>query len=130
MEGLPVNTSLYSLLIPFDNIGKVGYSHDFGLVKAGKENHYLALLESVFGMAGKMGQSTWPLAIANALRLNKEQREADVLGAQMLDERIKARLPYNLFRFLFCHAQVIDPRQSLGRFSRQGRHREVLPGRL
>lgn len=89
LEGKPVNTSLFSLLIPFDNIGKVGYSYEFGLITKGQENRYLECLESVFGAGGQLGQADWPMGIAKALDLSKEQIEADKLGIQLVDDRIQ-----------------------------------------
>lgn len=44
----PVDKSLFSKLIAFDNVGRVGISKDFGLVGEGKETQYLSLIEWLF----------------------------------------------------------------------------------
>lgn len=91
--GKPVNTSLYSLLIPFDNIGKVGYSHNFGTVKAGCENRLVGLMETNFKAAGRLGQLAWPLGIAQRLGLSRDVKEFDNLIESLADERIEV-LPH------------------------------------
>lgn len=87
--GRPVNTSLYSLLIPFDNIGKVGYSHHFGTVKAGCENRIVNLMETNFRAAGELGQLAWPLGIVQRLGLSRDATEFDGLVVNLADKRIK-----------------------------------------
>lgn len=65
--GQMVDTSLYSLLISFDNMGRIGFSREFGLVKAGKESHYLELFEWLFGSIAILGSSFgWPVPLAQA----------------------------------------------------------------
>ncbi len=44
----PVEASVYSMLIPFDSMGKVGFSKAFHGVKLGKENDMLHYLEAIF----------------------------------------------------------------------------------
>ncbi|KAK4205494.1 putative cytochrome P450 E-class, group I [Triangularia verruculosa] len=86
-KGAPVNTSLFSLLIPFDHMGKVGFSHEFRSVEAGEENRMLHLLESLFGQFGRTGELCWPLSIAKDLNLGKEAAEFDQLTMEMADRR-------------------------------------------
>lgn len=47
-KGAPINTSLFSLLVSFDNMGKVDFSLEFGTLEAGKEDLMLNLLETMF----------------------------------------------------------------------------------
>ncbi|KUI67260.1 Tryprostatin B 6-hydroxylase [Cytospora mali] len=62
--GQAVDDSLFSLLISFDNMGRVGFSREFGLVTAGKESHYLELIEWLFGSIAVLGSSFgWPVPI-------------------------------------------------------------------
>lgn len=89
LEGQPIDTSLYSLLIPFDNMGKMGYSTDFETVKAGKEDRMLHLIETTFSAFGKLGQLSWPVALAKDLNLSPEQTEFEQLAARLADEREK-----------------------------------------
>lgn len=58
LQGSPLNISLYSMLISFDNMGRVGYSKEWGVIKAGHANNMLSLLEVLTRLAGKLGQIT------------------------------------------------------------------------
>lgn len=87
-EGKPVNTSLFSLLIPFDIMGKMGYSKDFGTVKAGVENHMLEMIESTFRAIGLTGTVTWPIDLSARFKLGKEQIEFEKMASDMVDERL------------------------------------------
>ncbi len=98
LKGEPVDTSLYSLLIPFDNMGKAGYSTDFGTVKAGKEDRMIHLIEVMFASIGALGQLTWPIAVAQALNLTPEQDEFDQLATKLAEERIRVRCVKSEFR--------------------------------
>ncbi|KAH8799714.1 cytochrome P450 [Xylogone sp. PMI_703] len=93
LEGQPINTSLYSLLIPFDNMGKMGYSTDFGTVKVGKEDRMLHLIECTFAAFGKLGQLSWPVALAKEFNLSPEQTEFEQLACKLADEREKNDSP-------------------------------------
>lgn len=86
-NGKPIDTSLFSLLIPFDHMGKVGFSHEFRSIEAGKEHKMLHLLESMFGGIGQMGELTWLLSIAQNLKLSKIAAEFDQLTMLMADRR-------------------------------------------
>ncbi|KAH8898737.1 cytochrome P450 [Thozetella sp. PMI_491] len=87
--GRPINTSLYSLLIPFDNIGKVGYSEDFGTIKAGVENRMINLMETNFKAAGELGQLAWPLGVVQRLGLSKDGADFDKLVVKLADKRVR-----------------------------------------
>ncbi|KAK0671599.1 putative cytochrome P450 E-class, group I [Cercophora samala] len=86
-DGRPINTSLFSLLIPFDHMGKVGFSHEFKSIEAGEENRMLHLLETLFGQFGRTGELSWPLSIAKDLNLGRESAEFDRLTMEMADRR-------------------------------------------
>lgn len=76
--GQAVDASLCSLLISFDNMGRVGFSREFGLVAAGKESHYLELIEWLFGSVAVLGSSfSWPVPIAQALKLDPRQQQLE-----------------------------------------------------
>lgn len=83
----PLDVSLYSILIAFDNVGRIGYSREWGVVKAGKEDRMLELLGASFKPMGKMGRVTWPLAIGARLNVSKELIEFDHLANTVMDER-------------------------------------------
>jgi tryprostatin B 6-hydroxylase len=89
MLGRPVDTSLFALLIPFDNMGKMGYSADFSTVKAGKEDRILRLIEVTFATIGKLGQLTWPVVLAKEFELIAEQKEFEELASKLAESREK-----------------------------------------
>ncbi|KAK5651342.1 hypothetical protein OQA88_12575 [Cercophora sp. LCS_1] len=90
LEGKPINTSLFSLLITFDHMGKIGFSHDFGTIEAGKENRMLDLLEVMFGQIGQLGELVWPVALMKSLGVGGDAAEFDELTRQMADRRVEA----------------------------------------
>ncbi len=91
LQGQPVNTTLYAALVPFDNMGRMGFSHDFGAVRAGKENRMLYLLESLFRTVGQFGQMGWPIVLLQTLVGQRGSlAEFERLAVKMTDEREKA----------------------------------------
>jgi hypothetical protein len=84
-----MDTSLFSLLITFDHMGKIGYSRDFGTIEAGKENRMLDLLEVMFGQIGQLGELTWPIALMKSLGVGGEAAEFDALACKMADGRLE-----------------------------------------
>ncbi|KAK4455098.1 Tryprostatin B 6-hydroxylase [Podospora aff. communis PSN243] len=87
LNGGPIDTSLFSLLITFDHMGKVGFSHDFNTIQAGKEDHMLTLLEVMFGQVAKVGEIAWPVALVQGFNIGGEAAEFDELTKQMADTR-------------------------------------------
>jgi cytochrome P450 family 628 len=75
------------MLLSFDNMGKMGFSKDFRTTQAGTENRMLTLLEISFGSIAKLGQLTWPVAIAKQLDLSAEQRDFENLASGLANER-------------------------------------------
>lgn len=83
-----VDTSLFSLLISFDNMGRVGFSREWGLVRAGKENRLLHLIEVLFGSIALLGSSlNWPVPLLKALGVDPRQREFEKLVQETARER-------------------------------------------
>lgn len=96
--GQAVDTSLFSLLISFDNMGRVGFSRDFGLVPAGKESHYLELIEWLFGSIAVLGSSlSWPVPIAQALNLDPRQQQLEEASVQEANLRLQVIAPTRQF---------------------------------
>ena len=94
MEGKPVDTTLYSLLIPFENMGRMGFSKSFGSIQAGKEDRMLHCLEVTYGSVGQLGQLSWPLVLLQDLGVSGPHTEFESLAMKMTDERIAVgRLP-------------------------------------
>ncbi|KAF6830293.1 L-ornithine-N5-monooxygenase [Colletotrichum plurivorum] len=84
----PVDTSRYAKLIPFDNMGRVAFSRDFGTVKDSREDRMLDLIEITFKLAARMGQTPWPLVFLAGLPRFGMQKEFEALGARLIDERM------------------------------------------
>lgn len=83
-----MDISLWSLLISFDNMGRVGYSREWGAIKSGKESRMLSLLESLFRPIGKFGRLAWPIAAAmQVVGPPEELRLFSELAKETMDER-------------------------------------------
>ena len=80
-------------------MGKMGYSTDFGTIKAGKADRMLYLIEVSFAAIGNIGQLTWPIAISKDLDLSPEQTEFEQLACRVADEREKVMLTTHCERF-------------------------------
>ncbi|KAK4187949.1 Tryprostatin B 6-hydroxylase [Podospora australis] len=83
----PINTSVFALLIGFDHMGKIGFTHDFNTIQEGREHHMLDLLETMFGAMGKLGELAWPLAILKDLNIEGEAAEFNELSRQLASKR-------------------------------------------
>lgn len=89
LQGQPVNTSLYSLLIPFENMGRMGFSINFGSIQKGKEDIMLHYLEETLSMIAKLGTMWWPIALINAIGGSGDHIEFEKLACRMVDQREK-----------------------------------------
>ncbi|KXH31815.1 L-ornithine-N5-monooxygenase [Colletotrichum simmondsii] len=88
VQGKPINASHYAKLIPFDNMGRVGYGRDFGTVRDGREDRMLDLIETTFKLGARLGQTPWPLVFLAKLPRMGMQKEFEDLGVRLVDERI------------------------------------------
>ena len=77
------------MLIPFDVMGKMGYSVEFGSVKAGKPRRECDLMDTLFGAVANLGMTSWSLALGKDLNLGREGAEFEDLAAKLVDERVK-----------------------------------------
>ncbi|KAK5991698.1 Cytochrome P450 monooxygenase orf5 [Cladobotryum mycophilum] len=89
LQGKPINTSLYSTLIPFENMGRMGFSTKFDSIAAGKEDPMLHLIEVMFASLGQLGQMTWPVVLLTALGANADYVSFERLACNLTDERAK-----------------------------------------
>ncbi|KAL7908177.1 cytochrome P450 [Trichoderma velutinum] len=87
LQGQRVNTSLYSLLIPFENMGRMGFSINFGSIQKGKEDPMLHYLEETLGMIAKLGTMWWPIPLFMALGGSSDHIEFEKLTCRMVDQR-------------------------------------------
>ncbi|GKT54529.1 cytochrome P450 [Colletotrichum tofieldiae] len=90
LQGIPINATLYAKLIPFDNMGRVGYGRDFRTVHDGREDRMLDLIESGFKAMARLGQTSWLVAALMMLPRIGMMREFEELGERLVDERISA----------------------------------------
>ncbi|KAL6695643.1 cytochrome P450 [Trichoderma pleuroticola] len=89
LQGQRVNTSLYSLLIPFENMGRMGFSINFGSIQKGKEDIMLHYLEETLGLIAKLGTMWWPIALLKTLGGSGDHIEFEKLACRMVDQREK-----------------------------------------
>ncbi|KAK3998210.1 Tryprostatin B 6-hydroxylase [Cladorrhinum sp. PSN332] len=87
LNGTPINTTLYSNLLTFDHMGKIGFSHEFSTLQEGKHNDMLDYLQQMFGPMGRLGELIWPLAILKGLGLKGLEAEFDRLAQEMADRQ-------------------------------------------
>lgn len=97
----PVDTSHYATLIGFDNMGRIGFSTDFGTVREGREDSMLELLEITFGTAAALGHVYWPVALMMNMPKFGMQKEFEQLGVDMADGRLKVSNPGLFYRRVF-----------------------------
>lgn len=122
--GRAVDTSLFSLLISFDNMGRVGFSREFGLVTAGRESHYLELLEWLFGSIAVLGSSfSWPVPIVQALNLDPRQRELEEAAMQEANLRLRVTIPAYVE-----HEEIANLRGCIANRRSRGRDEISHPG--
>jgi hypothetical protein len=70
-------------------MGKMGYSIDFGVVKTGKTDRMLHLIENFLTGIANIGQITWPIALAKKLDISAEQKEFEGLASRLAEDREK-----------------------------------------
>jgi hypothetical protein len=97
LQGSPLDISLYSELISFDNMGRVGYSKEWGVIKAGHANNMLSLLDVLTRPSGKLGRVAWLRAVGFQLKLSKEFREFEKLSKVTIDVRENVSTAFSLW---------------------------------
>lgn len=68
-------------------MGRMGFSANFGSVKAGKENPMLQYLEVTLGTLAKLGMIWWPIALLQVFGGSKDHINFQKLACQMVDQR-------------------------------------------
>jgi tryprostatin B 6-hydroxylase len=74
-------------LIPFENMGRMGFSVNFESIKAGKEDPMLHYLEDTLATISKLGQMWWPIALMNSMGGSSDHVNFVKLSCQMVDKR-------------------------------------------
>jgi hypothetical protein len=88
-EKAPIETTQAMLLLAFDNMGKIGFSKDFGTILAGKGTRWLDLLHVSFTQVAKLGNVRWPILILKSLGQSADVLEFQDLIEDMAEERLK-----------------------------------------
>lgn len=87
-EGKPIEMKQTMALLSFDQMGLVGFSKDFGSLRAGKGVRWLHLLDVVLGPIETVGGVIWPLLIAKEMKLSSKSIEFDQISIDMSEERL------------------------------------------
>ena len=92
LDGAPVEITKAMVLVAFDNMGKIGFSKDFGTVTTGQGVKWLALLSSLFKQGADIAMVAWPILIAN----NSFGKLGDIaefgkISAEMSADRFQVR---------------------------------------
>lgn len=66
-DGTSVEMSKAMLLVAFDNMGQVGFSHEFGATTKGEGARWIDLMGALFEAIASVGGLPWPTLIAGSL---------------------------------------------------------------
>jgi hypothetical protein len=72
-------------------MGRMGFSANFGSIKAGKEDPMLHYLEVTLGFIAKLGLIWWPIALLQAFGTSHDHIQFQKLACQMVDRRKQVR---------------------------------------
>lgn len=111
-EGKNVNTTLYSSLLIFDTMGRIGFSKSFGLLEKGEPNPMFSLLEWIFETIATIGVSfSWPVTLVRAMKLDAREDQLESLTEELLQERMAVSRPVWISRCVADVGTAIAPRQ-------------------
>jgi tryprostatin B 6-hydroxylase len=91
LKGAPVEITEAVLLVAFDNMGKIGFSREFGTIATGKGVKWLDLLDALLGAVAKLGGAPWPIMIAKSIGTLGTIQEFANISASMAEDRMKVR---------------------------------------
>lgn len=89
LDGAPIEVTKALLLVAFDNMGKIGFSKEFGTVASGKGVKWLDLLDVLLASVARLGGMPWPILIAKSLGQLGDIREFSDISAALAEERLK-----------------------------------------
>jgi hypothetical protein len=95
LDGAPIEVSKAMLLVAFDNMGKLGFSTEFGTVTTGEGVKWLDLLEVLLGSIAKVGGMPWPILIAKSIGQIGAIQEFSNISAATAEDRLKVALSLN-----------------------------------
>lgn len=89
LDGAPIEITEAVLLVAFDNMGKVGFTKEFGTTSTGKGVRWLNLLNAAFGRIARLGGVPWPILIVKSVGLLGDIQEFNDISAATAEDRMK-----------------------------------------
>ncbi|KAK7429582.1 hypothetical protein QQZ08_003962 [Neonectria magnoliae] len=88
LNGKPVNWTLFASLISFDITGRVGFSTDFGGVRASTKSIFQRYIQSLFRMMADVGHQPWIISLSKRSLLPDS---SDVVGFEDFARKLIAQ---------------------------------------
>ncbi|KAB5513415.1 cytochrome P450 [Coniochaeta sp. 2T2.1] len=76
------------LLVAFDNIGKVGFSREFGTTTEGEGTKWLDHLEAFFTLVARLGGLPWPPLIVKSTGVMGDVTELEKISVDIVEDRL------------------------------------------
>ena len=91
LDRAPLEISEAVLLVAFDNMGKIGFTKEFGTVASGKPVRWLNLMSALFTSVARLGGVAWPILIAKSLGDSAmgSIQEFSAISAATAEDRLK-----------------------------------------
>ncbi|KAF7543399.1 hypothetical protein G7046_g10009 [Stylonectria norvegica] len=91
LKGQPVDFCLFASLMSFDITGRVGFSVDFGGVKAGKRDPLQTYIRALFKSLSSGGQLPWVISlfVRLGLPLSQDVVQFDALTVKLVSQRLE-----------------------------------------
>ncbi|CAM1510458.1 Fc.00g007930.m01.CDS01 [Cosmosporella sp. VM-42] len=90
-NGKPMNWTLFASLISFDVMSRVGFSVDFGGLRAGKESILQVYIQALFKNMIKIGQFPWLVSLFQRTRLplSRDVANFEDLAKRLVKQRLE-----------------------------------------
>jgi hypothetical protein len=89
IDGAPVEVTKAMLLVAFDNMGKIGFTKEFGSITKGEGTRWLNLLSALFEQLARLGGLPWPVLVAKTFGDLGEVTELSNISAEMAEDRLQ-----------------------------------------
>ncbi|KAB5559532.1 cytochrome P450 [Coniochaeta sp. 2T2.1] len=89
LEETPIEISGAVLLVAFDNMGKIGFTKEFGTVATGKPVRWLNLMAAAFTSIARLGGVAWPILLAKSVGVLGDIEEFSAISAATAEDRLK-----------------------------------------
>jgi cytochrome P450 family 628 len=96
-KGQPLDWSLFASLMTFDMTGRIGFSHDFGGLRAGKRSPIQTHIQALFRNLSTTGQVPWLVSMLQRsnLPINEDITAFEKLAKTLVRERLAVRLSWS-----------------------------------